>query len=621
MTASPPRAVFRLLMQVVLVLALGLLATPFGPVAFAQSELAPGVVALVANTGGDPVLLRETPSFDAAVLSSFPEGTPADVVEGPVYGEDGTAWQGVSIGGLTGYIVAGYLVANGQTAPMSVDLAQEAAPVESAPVEAVPVETATVESAPVDAGTIDAAGIPAPAASLSELPANPVATADLNLRAGPSYDNAVLLVIPAGAPLTPTGEWSEGFAGVTYNGQYGWVDSGWLGSGEAADATLLQVQKAAPVVETAPVAEAAAADTTGIVGDLAAPDGETTYTADVVNLRAGPAETDAVLRVLPPGGAVTVTGPAIEGWMPVWYNGTWGFVSADYLTTQPAVADPSVTLAQEAAPQTSDVADPVADGALQATTLSDVNLRGAPDVSAAVLEAIPPGMTLEALSGPEQGFYQVQYGEQSGWVAAEYLEVSASYFQRANRNQRQEGKVEGSTPAENAEAELGAGGIIWPVSGGLWYIMQGYNGSSHQNQDGLWQYEYSLDLARRDGNTAGQEVISPVNGEVRWTDPSTGGISIDIGNGHAVAMFHVTFMSGLEPGTAVRQGQHLGQISGPGGPGFAGTPHLHFTLWGTNDNGNWDRHAEPFTGPYAISGMDFPDLGGGSQYGGTEFSP
>jgi murein DD-endopeptidase MepM/ murein hydrolase activator NlpD len=108
---------------------------------------------------------------------------------------------------------------------------------------------------------------------------------------------------------------------------------------------------------------------------------------------------------------------------------------------------------------------------------------------------------------------------------------------------------------------------------------------------------------------------------VRWTDPSTGGISIDIGNGHAVAMFHVTFNRGIEAGTPVQQGQLLGEVSGPGGPGFMGTAHVHFTLWATSDNGNWDRQAAPFTGQYAISGMDFPDTGGGNTYRGTQFSP
>jgi uncharacterized protein YraI len=422
----------------------------------------------------------------------------------------------------------------------------------------------------------------------------------------------VLSIIPAGADLVPTGEWVDGFLGVTFGGQYGWVDSNWLGTSAPQDAAF--TPDAAPT--TAPMTDAA------LLGDpAAAPAGDIAYAADVVNLRAGPSEGDDVLRVLPAGGAVTITGPTSDGWTPVWYNGTWGFISTDLLSIDAAApAPPAQETASSAAAPVADAALESGSGELVATTTSDVNLRGGPDITAPVMGAIPAGVALTPLAGPEAGFYQVAYGDQAGWVAAEFVEVSADFEQRADTERRQtEGKVEGSEPAGNVER--GAGGIIWPVSGGLWYIMQGYNGSSHQNQDSLWQYEYSLDLARRDGNTAGQSVISPVNGVVRWTDPSTGGISIDIGNGHAVAMFHVTFMSGLEAGSVVRQGQYLGEISGPGGPGFVGTAHLHFTLWASDDNGNWDRQAVPFTGQYAISGMDFPDTGGGQQHSGTEFRP
>ena len=604
MTSTPRRAAFRL--RTLVVVALAVAAAPQVPIAVsAQSALYPGAVGLVANTGGDPVLLRETPSFDAAVLSSFPEGTPVDIVDGPVYSADGVAWHGVSVGGITGYLVAGYLIDGGQAAaPETVEVAQEAVPAEAMAAEAAPAEAAA-----------------APVAATGEIPANPVPTADLNLRSGPSYADAVLLVVPAGAPLTPTGEWSEGFVGVTYQGQYGWVDGSWLAAGEAAPQDVALMQEAAPAAapQAAPVADA------GLVGELSTtPAGDIAYAVSTVNLRLGPSETDDVLRVLPAGGTVTITGPASDGWTPVWYNGTWGFISSDFLTDDGSA---SVSLFQEAAPAAEPMAAADPDPALeagtaemQAVTTSDVNVRAAPDMTAAVLGAIPAGVALTPLSGPEQGFYQVSYNEQTGWVAAEYVEVSAELLQRSNRESRQdEGKVEGSEPAANAE--LGAGGIMWPMSGGLWYIMQGYHGSSHQNQDSLWQYAYSLDLARRDGNTAGQQVVSPVNGIVRWTDPSTGGMSIDIGNGHAVAMFHVDFMAGLEAGSWVQQGQYLGAISGPGGPGFAGTPHLHFTLWASSDNGNWDRNAVPFTGQYAISGMDFPDNGGGNTHRGVEFRP
>src|SRR5262245_43645919 len=144
MKSSPRRAVSRLR----IIAAVALFATlafipPIAPVR-AQSGLYPGAVGLVANTGAEPVLLREAPSFEAAVLSTVPAGATTDVLDGPVAGDDGTPWYGVSYGGMTGYIVAGYLVDSGQTATSEaapVELAQDAAPAELAPEEA-PLETA-----------------------------------------------------------------------------------------------------------------------------------------------------------------------------------------------------------------------------------------------------------------------------------------------------------------------------------------------------------------------------------------------------------------------------------------------------------------------------------------------
>src|SRR5215211_6807126 len=109
MTSTPCRAVTRLRIVIAVALAatVSLLASAAGT-AFAQSALYSGAIGLVANTGGEPVLLRETPSFDAAVLTSLSEGTPADILDGPVYSEDGVAWQAVSVDGMTGYVVAGY---------------------------------------------------------------------------------------------------------------------------------------------------------------------------------------------------------------------------------------------------------------------------------------------------------------------------------------------------------------------------------------------------------------------------------------------------------------------------------------------------------------------------------
>src|SRR5919112_575005 len=117
MTSTPCRAVTRLQIVIAVVFATtaSLQASAAGT-AFAQSALYPGAVGLVADTGSEPVLLRETPSFDAAVLSPLSEGTPADILDGPVYTEDGVAWHMVSAEGMTGYVVAAFLIDGGQSA-------------------------------------------------------------------------------------------------------------------------------------------------------------------------------------------------------------------------------------------------------------------------------------------------------------------------------------------------------------------------------------------------------------------------------------------------------------------------------------------------------------------------
>lgn len=583
MVSLPRRAVLRLLCAVNLVILV--LTVPLaGGVSRvgAQEALSPGMTGLVANTGGEAVLLRDAPGYESGVVSSYWEGTPVQIGEGPLYGADGSAWYGVTVGGAYGYMAAGYVAPDWAAA------------------EAVPAELSS-EPAPAPAETM--------AASLDV----PVATADLNLRVGPSVEDAIVTVIPAGAPLESTGEWLNGFTGVVYAGQYGWVDSGYLGAGEAAPAPVeTPAQEATLLQEAAPASDISS----GLVGDLAAaPAGTPAQVIDIANLRVGPSEADDVLRVLPAGASLTITGASSGGFTPVWYNGTWGFISDGLLAAGQAAP---VTMAQEAVP--ADVSTDDGSGDLVATTLSDINLRAGPSYNDMVLGIIPAGVELFPYSAPESGFYQVDANGQTGWVAAEFLQVSVDYEQRARRNRDQSGKVENSEPAGNADASYG-GGIIWPVSGGSWSIMQGYNGSSHQNQDSLWQYYYSLDLVRDDGGTAGQTVYSPVNGVVRWTDPSSGGMSIDMGDGYAVAMFHVAFDGSLQAGTPVSQGQPIGTISGSGGPGFAGTAHVHFTLWTSDDNGNWDREAQPFTGKYAIAGMDFPDVGGSYQYSGATFYP
>jgi uncharacterized protein YraI len=60
------------------------------------------------------------------------------------------------------------------------------------------------------------------------------------------------------------------------------------------------------------------------------PYGMSTTNANL-NLRSTASMTGSILTVMPNGSNVTITGPAVNGWFPVSYNGRTGFASAQYI--------------------------------------------------------------------------------------------------------------------------------------------------------------------------------------------------------------------------------------------------------------------------------------------------
>jgi uncharacterized protein YgiM (DUF1202 family) len=425
-------------------------------------------------------------------------------------------------------------------------------------------------------------------------------TANVNFRTGPGTSYAVILVIPRGSTVNTTGTVQNGYSRLTYNGTTGWVASQYLsGSSEPTTATVFD-------------------------GGL--------------NLRTGPGTNYSVILVMPNGATVTITGALTNGYYPVTYNGTAGYASADFLrlsTTQ------------------------------SATTRANLNLRSGPGTGYSVLLVIPNGSTVTLTGGLTNGFYPLTYNGTSGYASATYLQTGAgptptptnrTGYTTANLRLRSGASTtagvllvipngsqitvtgaavngfypvtfNGSSGFASASyitfsPPSGGGLIVWPVTGGgTWEVLQGYNGSSHQNETDLWQYLYSLDIHRVTGETAGWQAFSPVSGTVRWYERATGGITIDMGNGYAFAMFHLTVDRAWEPGDTIQQGDFIGTVSPPGGEGFQQVPHIHLTLWQTNDGGNWDRHAVPFTGQFTISGNSLPADGSAYQWSGFEFTP
>lgn len=292
-----------------------------------------------------------------------------------------------------------------------------------------------------------------------------------------------------------------------------------------------------------------------------------------------------------------------------------------------------------------------------AVATEQVFIRSAPSTEEPILGELHAGDVVDIHGEQRNGFISIIHGDYIGWVYMDYL-----FFQEdtADSDEQTDPTLPESAPTEESEAPAptavatetpvtpdptaipteapaepepepteepaapepeAAGSLIWPVTGGEWRILQGYNGSSHQNNSDLWQYRDSLDLVNTDGSTAGATVYSPVTGTVRWLDPASGGISIDMGNGYAVALFHVTFDGSITEGSFLSQGQSIGFISGPGEAGYSSTPHVHIALWQTGDGGNWNRVSVPFTGNFAISGYSLPNDGSGYQHTGLRFNP
>lgn len=593
----------------------------------AATDLQLGVDAEVADAQGDRVNLRDAPSYTGSTLTSVPEGWLVNVLDGPFTDDlDGTVWYQVVGNGITGYMLSDYL-----RSPDSEVSAAAAA----------------------------------------------TTTANLNLRSGPGTTYSVLLVIPSGATVNATGAAQNGFVRVTYDGVTGWSSNQYLETGGAVTATTtanlnLRSGPGTGYSVLVVMPSGAAVSITGaltdgfypvIYGDFSGyasaqylqtgstPSQTATVIDGALNLRSGPTTGSSVITVMPDGATVTITGTQTNGFYPVRYGTLDGYAFAEFLQiggTPPPTPTPTP-------PPVIDTAT-VIDGAL--------NLRSGPGTTYSVVTVMPDGATVEITGAQTNGFYPVRYNGQNGYAFAEFLQLASqptptptrTAWTTANLNLRSgAGLGFGVISVIPAGSEITVTGdatnnfypvtwdsvagyvsadyitfteppvvepctaclITWPIKGGTWQIIQGYNGGTHNGST----YMYSLDLQMTAGEqaTIGQPIYAPASGTVLWT---SGGLLIGMGNGYGVALFHITLNSGITSGTVVTQGQQIGYISGPGGPGYQVTPHVDMTLWELPNGGGTPRYAAPYVGEFAIAGREFPPGNlAFNTWGGTIFNP
>ncbi len=217
------------------------------------------------------------------------------------------------------------------------------------------------------------APVPAPEGALSGTTA--ITTTDLNLRAGPSLADAVFLVMPPGAAVTLTGQSTNGFVSVSFDGTPGWAFAAYLRSEDA------------PAPPPTPTPDFY-------------PGGTTTATSDL-NLRAGPGTGHPILAVMPYGAMVTLTGESLDGFLTVHFNGLDGWAAATYLATStPTGTNPS---------------------GMTRTVTSDLNLRAGTSLADRIILVMPLGSAVTLTGESANGFVSVLSNGTAGWAFAAYL--------------------------------------------------------------------------------------------------------------------------------------------------------------------------------------------------------
>lgn len=258
----------------------------------------------VYGTGGDGVWLKDGPSLDAARIIVLPEGTPFQLLQGPIRSGDQGYWARVEALGNTGWMSAEYLLMDGSPTPV-------------------------YQTPPPDPASVSA---PQPAVVATGGTATVIDTAPvggLRLRAAPAPWETLIAILPDGTTLQIvdgpiTGGNGDPWFKVLAGGQEGWVDGIYL----------------------APAAPPPAASGSLAVGGWAAVNGAAE--AGGLRLRAAPSPAEQLLTILPEGTKLRILeGPAQgangDPWFRVAWEGSWGWVDGIYLipTTAPTAAPPA----------------------------------------------------------------------------------------------------------------------------------------------------------------------------------------------------------------------------------------------------------------------------------------
>ena len=148
----------------------------------------------------------------------------------------------------------------------------------------------------------------------------------------------------------------------------------------------------------------------GITTAVMASAAVTLYTASAeVRVRTGPSTSKKILHLLKKGDVVEAKGKAKNGWQPVSFNNTTGYVYAQYVKVTKSTKTPVTN----AAPSTR-------------KTSANVNLRDAANLDSKIIRVLKKGTTVAATGRKSGDFTEVKVDGKIRWLFTKYVGATAT---------------------------------------------------------------------------------------------------------------------------------------------------------------------------------------------------
>jgi len=281
--------------------------TPTPPTPTPSTTPVPQTVGYIANSGGDRVNCRLQPSTAGTIITSLPEGTELRL-RGPLLG----GWQPVVCANRDGYVLGQYV-------------ATRAAMPTLPPTTVTPAPTSTPGTTGI--GYIANSG-----------------GARVNCRLQPTTAGAIVTTLPEGTRVELRGGAQGGWQPIRCANRDGYVFAQYISSAQQSLAPPTPTQNAptptqTPVTPTATPVTPTATPTTPTATPGVTGSGYIANTGgNRINCRTQPSTDSAVITALLEGTMIDLRGTPVDGWQGVRCAGTDGFVSAQFISSQPPVS-------------------------------------------------------------------------------------------------------------------------------------------------------------------------------------------------------------------------------------------------------------------------------------------